>query len=164
VVRRLIVVRHAKATHKPGFADFGRPLTGRGRRDATAAGKWLEGRGFVPDLVLCSASLRTRQTWDALATALPAAAGTEVCYDSRLYGAGEEDALDLAGATPDDVTTLMIIGHNPTAQQVAATLTGRGDLEFPTCAIAVIGLGGWTRLRPGAGELDALWTPASAGA
>lgn len=163
-MKRLIVVRHAKATHKPGFADLDRPLTGRGRRDARAAGAWLAGRGFVPDLVLCSAALRTRQTWDGLAAGLPAADGTEVCYDPRLYGGSDDDALDLAGATPGDVATLMLIGHNPTAQEVAATLTGHAELGFPTCAIAVIGLGSWARLVPGAGSLAALWTPASAGA
>ena len=55
-MKRLIVVRHAKATHKPGFADPDRPLTGRGRRDAKAAGEWLLGQRLIPGLVLCSPS------------------------------------------------------------------------------------------------------------
>lgn len=161
-VRRLIVVRHAKATHKPGFADFDRPLTGRGRRDARAAGEWLSGHGFVPDLVLCSSARRTEQTWAELAAALAGGHEIEVWYEPQLYGATEDLTLDLVGATPAEVSTLMVIGHNPAAQEVAATLSGQGDLDFPTCAIAVIGLGSWARLVPGAGEAHALWTPASA--
>jgi phosphohistidine phosphatase len=159
-MKQLIVVRHAKATHKPGYEDFDRPLTGRGRRDAIQAGLWLRDQGFVPELVLCSSSRRTRETWDRLAAAVDS--GVEIHYDERLYGASDDETLDLAGATPGDVTTLMIVGHNPTSQEVVSVLTGQGDLGFPTCAIAVIELGSWARLVPGAGEARALWTPASA--
>jgi phosphohistidine phosphatase len=162
-MKRLIVVRHAKATHKPGFADPDRPLTGRGRRDAKAAGQWLLGQRLIPDLVLCSPSLRTRQTWDRLAAALGAGHDVEVQYDSRLYLADEDAVLDVVGETPGDVQTLLIVGHNPAMQQVASSLAGQGDLGFPTTAIAVVDLGSWARLVPGAGSARAFWTPRSAG-
>jgi phosphohistidine phosphatase len=162
-MKRLIVVRHAKATHKPGFADPDRPLTGRGRRDAKAAGEWLLAQRLIPDLALCSPSRRTRQTWDLLASALGPGHDIEVQYDSQLYLASEDDTLDVIGKTPDDVRTLLIVGHNPAAQQVASSLTGQGDLGFPTTAIAVIDLGSWARLVPGAGSAHAFWTPRSAG-
>ena len=161
-MKRLIVVRHAKATHKPGFADFDRALTGRGRRDARAAGEWLGRGGFVPGLVVCSPALRTQQTWDGLAAALPGGDGIEVWPERGLYAASADEVLDVIGATPDEVTALMVVGHNPASQEVAASLTGQAGLAFPTCAIAVIGLESWARLLPGAGTADALWTPASA--
>jgi phosphohistidine phosphatase len=162
-MKRLIVVRHAKATHKPGFADPDRPLTSRGRRDAKAAGQWLSGQRLLPGLVLCSPSLRTRQTWDRLAAELGTGQDIGVQYDSRLYLADEDDTLDVIGETPDEVRTLLIIGHNPAMQQVASSLTGQGDLGFPTTAIAVVDLGSWARLVPGAGSARAFWTPRSAG-
>jgi phosphohistidine phosphatase len=159
IMNRLIVVRHAKATHKPGFADADRPLTSRGRRNAEAAGEWLLSEKLIPELVLCSASCRTRQTWDQLALALAAGRDIEVDYDPRLYDAGDDGVLDVIGATPGDVRTLMIVGHNPAMQDIAAGLTGQGDLGFPTTAIAVIDLGSWARLVPGSGSLHAFWTP-----
>lgn len=162
-MKRLIVVRHAKATHQPGFADADRPLTGRGRRDAKAAGEWLLSQDLIPDVVLCSTSCRTRQTWDQLAVALAAGQDIDVQYDPQLYLADDDEVLDVIGATPDDVQTLMIVGHNPAMQQVASGLTGQGDLGFPTTAIAVVDLGSWARLVPGAGAAHAFWTPGSAG-
>ncbi|HEY2577891.1 MAG TPA: histidine phosphatase family protein [Streptosporangiaceae bacterium] len=162
-MKRLIVVRHSKATHKPGFDDIDRPLTGRGRRDAAAAGTWLRERDLIPGLALCSPARRTRETWDRLTAALGATNGAEVYYDERLYLASAAAAFDILGTTPDDVATLLLVGHNPTAQQIAAGLTGQGDLAFPTSATAVIELGSWARLVPGAGSLEAYWSPASAG-
>lgn len=162
-MKRLLVVRHAKATHKPGFADFDRPLTGRGRRDAKAAGEWLGRGGFVPGLVLCSPALRTQQTWEGLAAVLPGGDGIDVWPERGLYAASADGVLDVIGATPDAVQALMVVGHNPAVQEVAASLTGLADLAFPTCAIAVIGVPSWARLVPGAGTADALWTPASGG-
>jgi phosphohistidine phosphatase len=161
-MKRLIVVRHAKATHKAGYEDFNRPLTGRGRRDAAQGGRWLRGQGLVPDLVLCSSARRAEQTWTELAATLADGHEIEVWYEPQLYDATEDFTLDLVGATPDGVATLMVVGHNPTSQEVASVLTGQGDLAFPTCAIAVIDLGSWARLVPGAGAARALWTPASA--
>jgi phosphohistidine phosphatase len=162
MTKRLIVLRHAKATHKPGFADEDRPLTGRGRHDADAAGEWMRVRQLIPDLVLCSSSRRTRETWDRVALAMRAGPGIEVFYDSRLYLADDDATLDVIAETPDDTGTLLIVGHNPAAQQIVCGLTGQGDLAFPTCAIAVIDLGSWVRLVPGAGTAHSFWTPGSA--
>ena len=181
-----MVMRHAKATHKPGFADLDRPLTSRGRRDAAAAGAWLRDQGLLPGLVFCSPSCRTRQTWDQLAPALamppgtdpptrptagpaagpadgpPAGPGAEVWYDTRLYHADAGDLRDIVAETPAEVTTLLVVGHNPTVQELASTLTGLPDLAFPTSAIAAIEVADWARLDPGAGTALASWIPREA--
>ena len=56
-------MRHAKSDWPPGVPDRERPLTKRGRRDATAAGDWLQEQGYVPDRVVVSPAQRTRETW-----------------------------------------------------------------------------------------------------
>ena len=63
-VRTLVVLRHSKSAYPPDTADVDRPLSARGQRDAAAAGHWLRDQGLIPDLVLCSIAVRTRQTWD----------------------------------------------------------------------------------------------------
>jgi phosphohistidine phosphatase len=164
--RTLLVLRHAKAAGEPGVNDLERPLTGRGRRNASAAGQWLLARGVTPDWVLCSTSRRTIQTWELVSAALGAAAppAAAVNFDPRVYDAGAQDLLDLVNEQPDDAHTLLTVGHNPASQQLAAWLTGRPDIAFPTGAVAVVRFGvGWAAVSPGGGELADLWTPRGSG-
>src|ERR1700754_2302322 len=85
LMRTLVLLRHAKAEHPEVGSDFDRRLTTRGKADAAAAGVWLAAEGIRPELVLCSAAARTRETWDAVADALPA---PEVRFELSLYEGG----------------------------------------------------------------------------
>ena len=160
--RTLLVLRHAKAVPgRPGADDFSRPLTARGKGDAVAAGRWLRESCLAPDLVLCSPALRTRQTWESVLSGLgPGGQTAEVAIERRLYQADELLLLECVRQTRDQALTLLVVGHNPAARQLAADVTGALDLSFPTCALAVIRLTcGWAATGGGAGELAALWTP-----
>jgi phosphohistidine phosphatase len=157
--RLLIAMRHAKAGELPGGPDFERALKSRGRSDSAAAGEWLRSRGFQPDAVICSAARRTRQTWQYVSEVL--GAGASFTADQRLYQADAEDLLDIVGETPAEVRTLMYVGHNPAAAELVALLTGP-EPQFPTAAIAVIGVPGeWAELSAGDGTLVTSWTPGS---
>ena len=158
---RLIVMRHAKAGELPGGPDAERALRERGRQDATAAGRWLRERGFVPQAAICSSARRTRQTWQQVSAEL----GAEVpcSTEDALYQADVSGLLEIIGATPDELASLMYVGHNPAAAHLAAGLTG-AEPDFPTAAIAVVGLPGpWEQISPGTGELLASWTPKRGG-
>jgi phosphohistidine phosphatase len=154
---RLIVMRHAKAGELPGGPDFERALRPRGLRDSAAAGSWLAEHGFRPGAVICSAARRTRQTWQQVASTL----GGEPAFtaEQRLYEADSEDLVQIIRQTAADVGTLLYIGHNPAAAGLVELLTGT-EPDFPTAAIAVVGLAGdWSALGAGGGELLASWTP-----
>lgn len=151
-------MRHAKAGDLPGGPDNERALNPRGRRDAAAAGAWLRARDMIPDLVLCSTARRARQTWRQIAAGLEP--DVPVREDPRLYDAGAGELLDIIRSAPAEVTTLMYVGHNPAAQDLAAVLLGE-MAGFPAAAIAVIGLAApWAAVAPGDGDLVELWTPA----
>jgi phosphohistidine phosphatase len=158
---RLIVMRHAKAGELPGGPDAERALRERGRHDASAAGRWLRDSGFVPETAICSPARRTRQTWHQVSAEL---GGEVACStDQRLYQADVSDLLEIIAATAGEPASLMYVGHNPAAAQLAAGLTGT-ELNFPTSAIAVIGMPGpWADIAPGTGELLASWTPRQGG-
>jgi phosphohistidine phosphatase len=159
--RRLIIMRHAKAGELPGGPDFERALKPRGRSDSVAAGEWLRAGGYRPELVLCSAARRTRQTWQYVSQALGGEA--ELSIDQRLYEADAGEVIEIIGETAA-ARTLMYVGHNPAAAGVVGLLTGT-EPHFPTSAIAIIDvLTGWNQLSAGDGELVATWTPAAAAA
>ena len=158
--RQLVVMRHAKAGELPGGPDVERALRPRGRRNASAAGHWLAGRGLVPDVVLCSHARRARQTWQYVSAEL--GGESAVVNDQRLYHADAADLIEIFAETKPQVRSLMYVGHNPAAADVAEILTG-DPVPFPTAAVAVIALAtSWPGLAghaEGAGQLVASWTP-----
>jgi phosphohistidine phosphatase len=117
--RTVVLVRHAKAESGEEGSDHDRRLTSRGEKAAADAGRWLAARVPAPDLVWCSSATRARQTWEAMAGALDAG---EVTVDRDLYLASPRDVVDRvsAGTAP----TTVVVGHNPTVEQVLAGLVG----------------------------------------
>ncbi|MDX6742553.1 SixA phosphatase family protein [Actinocorallia sp. A-T 12471] len=135
--KKLLVLRHAKAEVGLGLADHERPLAERGLRDSAAMGAHLKREGLLPDLVLCSTALRTRQTLDGLALDAP------VEFTRGIYTGDGYDLLTLVQITPEEVGTLLIVGHNPAVHELAV-ITGNAPVaEFPTCALAVVELESW---------------------
>ena len=158
-----MILRHAKAARPAGAADADRPLTDRGHADAAAAGAWLASRGYAPDLVLCSPARRTRQTWHGVAVALAGVRAPEVRYEPGLYDDGIGEVLDLLKGVPDEVGTVLLIGHNPTVSALSTMLdrTGVRDAEgLRTSGIAVHARDGdWSTWAPGNARLITTGTP-----
>jgi phosphohistidine phosphatase len=163
---RLIIFRHAKAVPHGAAPDFDRALAPRGIAAAAEMGRMMAEENLIPDLALVSPSLRTRQTWEQAAPALP---GVPVTYESRVYEASAGALLALVNATPDAVKTLVLVGHNPGVSDLARQLVGHGDryafarlkTKFVTAGVAVIDfhVDHWTDVAPGGGRLDRFVTP-----
>ena len=160
--RNLVLLRHAKAEQVPGKPDHDRELTERGRRDATAAGKWLHQQGIVAELVICSTSRRTRQTWEHAARG---GAHTEfVEYRRSVYQSGTSGVLATIREDAGQIRTLVVVGHAPTIPDLASGLTdGQGSQDahtamgegFPTSGLAVLRYeGDWLDLDSGDCQLE----------
>src|SRR5581483_7097363 len=121
-------MRHAKSDRSdPAAADFERPLTGRGRRAASAMGRYLRRQKLVPEFVLCSAAARARQTWALAADQLKDKIAAE--YSERLYLATPQQTLALIHQLPARVASALLVGHNPGMQALAQMLAASGDPE-----------------------------------
>jgi phosphohistidine phosphatase len=166
------VLRHAKAA-AGGPDDHGRPLTARGRRQATDVGRYLAGAPVpgvpVPDLVLSSSARRALDTARLVAAELDEE--VELVVDRGLYDADPGDVVDLVRMLGGEARALLVVGHNPTVHELALLLldcgdsAGRAALErgFPTAALAVVAVpdASWSALSLGSGTLLELRTPTS---
>lgn len=158
-----MLARHAKSSWGDlALSDHDRPLNRRGRDAAPRVGRALSEAGFVPELVYSSTSARTRETWQLLAPAFNTQ--PDVVYHQELYLASPRAVLDVIATASDEVSTLLVLGHNPSTHALAAFLsrTGHPDLieriryKFPTGAVAVIELEGarWADAEGGGELLD----------
>lgn len=131
--RTLVLLRHAKAETPAGDRDIDRRLSARGQADAAAAGAWLGAQGHLPDLVICSPARRTRQTWHAVAVALAEAApqppAPTVRYERAVYDGSVDDLLRLVQSVPEEASSLLLIGHNPTISQLVAVLDPQARMD-----------------------------------
>jgi phosphohistidine phosphatase len=133
--RTLVVVRHAKSDWPRGVADDERPLADRGRRDAPAIGRWLAGHMGRVDLVVCSPATRARQTWQLASAELEPK--PPVREDHRVYGAGPARLLSVLAELPDEVSSVVLVGHNPGLADLVELICGE-TRELKTSAVAVL--------------------------
>lgn len=168
-MKRVLLLRHAKA-EQASDDDHARKLTERGRMDAAHIGAWLHKR-YIIDLVLCSTSARTRETWRFVIEEL--GGKDEVQFLKPLYLAPVATIMKLVRRADDGVQTIMIIGHNPGIEEAVAMLVreARGKDEyrrlqaasekFPTATLAVLEfeVGHWRDTKSNSGTLAAFVRP-----
>ncbi len=165
--RRLVVMRHAKA-EPYASTDHARRLTERGCQEARAAGQHLLELGLVPGHAVVSSAERTRLTWEAVARTTGSAADPQL--DAAVYAGGVDVALETLQSVPDDVETVLFVGHNPTASYLCHVLDdGEGDPTavsgmlrgFPPAALVVFAVEvPWSELGPEAGRVIDFHAPA----
>ena len=139
---RLYLLRHAQAGWaEPGGRDFDRRLTDEGKAEATFIARTAAEKHYCPELVLSSAANRCRETTRILLQSFDKTIAAS--YLDEMYNAQAETYLDLAVGQAN-VSSLMLVGHNPTMEAVAEALLGHETLEaslphgFPTAGLAVL--------------------------
>ncbi|HXV23569.1 MAG TPA: histidine phosphatase family protein [Alphaproteobacteria bacterium] len=167
MAKTLLLLRHAKSSREdPEMADFDRPLTRRGRRDAPRMGEWMRKAGIKPDLILCSDARRARETWTELAQTLRSTA--PVLFERALYMATSRALLHRLQRLAGSIGSVLVIGHNPGLEQTAQALAnGTGEAlerlqqKFPTAALARLdfAIEDWNKLRPGSGRVALFVVP-----
>ena len=163
----LYLLRHAKAVAQDdASSDRERPLEERGRKAARAIAQWMVRREAIPDFVLCSPALRTRQTLEAMATEFPRRLDTG--FENEIYLADASQLLKRLRDIPLKVERLLLVGHNPGIYELAQSLmdTSTGPLAqrlatgFPTAALARFEpLVGWPALGRRTARLVSFVTP-----
>ncbi len=157
--RVLLVMRHAKSSWSTGMTDRERPLNTRGRRDAPRMAREIVERGWAPSMVLCSPAQRTRETLafveQAVGRALP------VQFEERLYLPELETVIEELSILPDDARNVMLVGHNPSCEDLVLRLTGDEVPVTTANVIRMVGRGSWEQLldRPCRWRVDGIVRP-----
>jgi phosphohistidine phosphatase len=117
-MRRLFLLRHAKAVPATSEADIDRKLAGEGLNDAAALGAYFIQKQYKPDFILCSPSRRTRQTLGGLQLddSIP------LQEPAVIYTGAKPDLLSLIHYAPDGAQSVLMVGHNPSIHELALML------------------------------------------
>jgi phosphohistidine phosphatase len=118
-LKTLLLVRHALADPgEGGMADQARPLSARGRLDASEMGRRLVARSLPPDVIVSSAAVRARDTAELIAAEL----GVErsaIRVSAALYNASSDELLDEVTRLDDALGCAMMVAHNPGLAELA---------------------------------------------
>ncbi len=119
----LYIVRHAKAEDRAIFmADHDRELTSEGIMAAARMGRFLQGKGIQPGVIISSTAFRAKNTAKVIAEQLgydPA----QIRFDDALFDGGPKAYLAAVNALPGSTQAAMIVGHNPDVSYFAEFLT-----------------------------------------
>src|ERR1700686_808833 len=109
-MKTVTLFRHAKSGEKdnPNVEDFDRPLSDRGLKTAPKMGTAMRARQLRPNLILCSPSVRTRQTL-SLAAAEAWDNPPKIRFDEKLYEASAQTLMRTLKALPANVAHVMIV-------------------------------------------------------
>jgi phosphohistidine phosphatase len=168
-MRRLLLLRHARAEPAGDGADFGRALTAMGRADARTIGACLAAREIAPGLALLSPARRAAKTWELARTELSTSCGEII--DPRLYDASAGELLEICRRIASRYQVAVLVGHNPGLEVLALAFAGdalRADTRYIREKFSPGALAGfyleffvWVEINPENGVLGFFVTPAS---
>ncbi len=165
-MKLLTLLRHGKSDWETGAEDdFDRPLKDRGRKDTPMMGKFLASIGATPDLLVSSPAVRARETAELLAPALGYTG--EILLEESIYAASAGELMSLLRHLPDQVNHVLVVGHNPGFEDLAARLIGAdaygmaSGLRLPTAAAAhlTLAVDTWNAVQANSGQLIWLVNP-----
>ncbi len=138
-MKTIYLVRHAKSSWQiPGLKDHERPLLEVGVERTGKITNYLIANGAKIDLIIASHAVRSWETALLIAQALGYPV-KEIKEERKIYLGTDESLLDIVSGLPDDLESVMLVGHNPVISGFAQLLKARLDSDMPTSAVVCIG-------------------------
>lgn len=140
-MKRLLLMRHAKAADSHGKEDKKRLLTGEGRAAARACGQMLVQKGYMPARILCSPAPRTMQTCFQIVNQCDRVPRPKILVKNELYHA---EFMTIVQSLCEDQeqnaknNSTMVIGHNPGLWDLLEYFLGENEVrKIPTEAFGL---------------------------
>jgi len=137
-MKTVFFVRHAESEGNFGeLTDFERPLTSKGKAEASKMANILLERHIKPDAMFSSPALRTYYTARIFANVLNFPKANLVCKEN-LYDASPSDYIDIVEDLPEGFSNVFIFGHNPVITSVCTLLGDKRINNIPTAGVVAI--------------------------
>jgi len=135
----LYLLRHAKSSWSNiELPDFQRPLNKRGKNDAPLIGRILATKKANIDLIVSSPAKRAKLTAKKVAKNI-AYLKDKIVFNQDLYEAHIVDVLNAIHKIPNEINSLMLVGHNPTFTDLANMLCSDFNTEnIPTAGVLAL--------------------------
>lgn len=147
-MKTLYLARHAKSDWgNEVLKDIDRPLNSRGYSDAYIQSVKFCNDQKHPDLIMSSPAIRAFTTAGIFARTLKYKED-RILLSPRIYEASSKTIIHSIAATTEDVSTLMIFGHNPGFTEVFDEISDSYIDNIPTCGIVGISfdIKSWTEV------------------
>ena len=150
-MKKLLLVRHAKAEKDTTVKDINRPLKYIGIQDAAFMADRLQEHSLVPQIIVTSPALRTKTTAEIFADHLSL---PEPSISKKIYEANAQDLLQVINRLPDQYNFIALVGHNPGMAQILYYLTGEvKDVHTSTVALIEFETDDWASVSGDTGKL-----------
>jgi phosphohistidine phosphatase len=160
-MKKLLLIRHAKAVQSIDLKDFDRNLTEKGIDNAKNMGKFLSKLDTSLDLAICSPAIRAKETMEIIFDKMKIK--PKIIYNELIYDNDEKKIINLIKDTDNSINTLAIIGHNPSMENITILLTKQKfpHENFSTCGVALIefDIKSWDEIKNETGKLILFKTP-----
>jgi len=160
-MKKLLVMRHAKSDwSNDNLSDFDRPLNERGEKSAPYIGKELKKMGLTPELILSSPANRAKST--AILFAKNNGYEKEIKYIDDFYFGNLHDIFKHIKLIDDSIENLMIIGHNPTWENIVNNLNCKQEyFEMSTANLVILSadIKSWSELKDKCFNIQAILKP-----
>lgn len=161
-MKELLVMRHGKSDWTvESLVDYDRPLKKRGVKASASMGKKIGSLNLAPDIILSSPAVRARETTEIFMKNCNC--NKEIMWLESIYHETEYSILTHIQGLSNSYQRAMVVGHNPTLENLSNLLisTGKLNIKLPTAAILYLtfDVNTWDAVIPASGLLEWLVPP-----
>jgi phosphohistidine phosphatase len=134
IMKKVVVVRHAKSVHYGYDDDFNRNLSDRGKKDAKLVSTELNRLEIYPDIMISSPAKRALKTARIFAEQLNFSRSDIQEVEDIYDGMTTSEFVELIRQIPESAETAFFFGHNPGFHYFVGNLLKDFYGDMPTCS------------------------------
>lgn len=164
-IKTLVIARHAKSSWDyDAVDDIDRPLKESGIRNAYLVAETLKKKKVSFDAIYSSPANRAIHTSIIFARVLEVPA-QKIEIIEQLYSESDSDVIQFLKNIPENITKVLLVGHNPTFTDLANRFLKQRISNLPTAGAVLLELecDTWSHIGPVSVVRDSLFFPKKIG-